>query len=225
MRTINFPTTIVDGFFDFPDEIRSYGIEEITNHHISDRSYPGIRSRFLNNVNPDLYNTICEKILRMFCGDNDPIKWDALMQFQLINKNHGAGWVHKDNNIGIATSVIYLTPNSKNIGTSIYKNKFLFSEKIISETVLFRDRANFNQLNDKEVREENNNNFEEVINVQGVYNRALFFDSQLLHAAHNFVGDNFDSSRLTIVTFFKSIEFCGQLHPIPRVNKKLQFCV
>lgn len=224
MKNVNFPTTIIDGFFENPDQIREYGLNEISKHQIRDETYPGVRSRYLNDINPDLFNSICEKMLRLFFNYREPIRWNAMMQFQLINKNYGSGWVHRDS-LGIATSIIYLTPNAKNIGTSIYENKYPFAEKAFHDQIEFKRNCFINGGSDEEMRNKVNSNFNEVINVQGLYNRALFFDSHLLHAAHDFIGDDINSGRLTIVTLFKSIQFEDQLHPIPRMHISTNYTI
>jgi hypothetical protein len=46
-----------------------------------------------------------------------------------------------------------------------------------------------------------NQNYEEILNAKGLYNRLLVFDSNMYHAAHDFFGSNKEDSRLTLVSF------------------------
>lgn len=221
MNNIYFPTTIVDGFLDNPDEVRDYGLQQFANGNIINdtdtRNYPGVRSIPLHKLNPILFDAISDKIMKIFFRHDVPISWSCSMYYQLVESKHGAGWVHRDPTI--ATCIIYLTPTKqKNIGTSIYKQKYMAAEAILYQSSLdiFKKNNKLSSKEEEKKRLSNNANFDEVIRVEGLYNRLLMFDGSMMHAAQNFVGEGVNDSRLTIVGFIHSLDTKEQQYPITR---------
>jgi len=222
MKNISFPTTIVDGFFEKPDEVRKYALS--LEYDLIHNTYPGKRTKSLNELNYNLFSLICNKFMYMFF---DEFSYTAKMHFQKINKDYATGWVHKDNP-EVLTAIIYLNPNVTNLrtGTSLYSKKDIFfdSSKHINSFNKTKTEG-IEKLRNKKYEDveeytsaikQHNSNFDESLFVRGIYNRAFLFDSHLLHAAENFFGEE-DEERLTLVVFFSSIT--TKCYPIQKMQK------
>ena len=208
--SIYFPTTIVDGFFDDPDAIRSLAFT-LDCRTSPNNNWPGIRSHNLYEVANPVYNTLINRILRLFYCTTTKYGYSAKSFFQFVNNNYKEGWIHRDDG-AILSAIIYLTPDSLSV-TSIFKKKDIMyedcSSKILKEDAYKNNTDNLTALVD------HNSHYEEVINVKGLYNRLVLFDSRLYHGAHKFHGTTKDTSRLTLITFIENI-FCEEMFPIPR---------
>ena len=126
-----FPTTIVDGFFDNPDKIRQFALEQDYNSDDTGR-WPGLRSSQLVDLSPVLFNNMCQKILSLFFTAEQPYMYDIESTFQIVNSNFNTGWVHKDPSI--ITIMLYLSPESSS-GTSLYLKKNIFLMMILMVTI------------------------------------------------------------------------------------------
>ena len=205
---INFdrliPASIIDNFFDNPDEIRNYAL---TLEFNSPKGlYPGYRSEQIKIINPTLYNEINSRILSLFFNQyKDALDISVESQFQSIPKKFEEGWVHQDidlNNRNIA-GVIYLTPNPVlDCGTSIYRQ---ISEPNYADLKLRNEYYSNGSVDDiekyKEGRARYNSNFEKTLDVKNVYNRLLIYDTSEFHKESGFFGSCKEDSRLTIVFF------------------------
>ena len=190
-----FPTTIVDGFFDNPDKIRQFALEQ--DFYSDDAgNWPGLRSAELFTLSPVVFNEVCRKILSLFFTADQAYSYNIESSFQIVNANYNTGWVHKDPSI--ITIMLYLTPGSFS-GTSLYLKKNI----LFDDNTFINDKISSYKLKSDniEARNLNNQNYEETINVKGLYNRLLVFDSNIYHAAHDFFGSSKEDSRLTLVSF------------------------
>ena len=199
-RSVYFPHTIVDGFFDDPYVVRRLALEQ---QYYNDIKYewPGKRTVNLCDSHPDFFYRTITKISSLFYHRGGSYNYQAEGYFQLVDKNYGSGWVHSDIPRAM-TAIFYLSPEG-NQGTSLYsiKDPLMNSNVIVN---LNNDKRtsikNFGSA--PESCEINNSFFEENLNVKGLFNRMFLFDSFHWHAAHNFFGEGEDSSRLTLVVFF-----------------------
>ena len=193
------PTTIVDGFFDNPDKIRFYALNQKYSNDTEGR-WPGVRTQDLSSVSPVVFHTICQKILSLFFTTKQPYFYEAQAFFQIVDKKFESGWVHKDTSL--ITAIVYLTPDSSS-GTSLYVKKDID----YNDDDHLQDKfINYKKGIDKgSSRDINNQNYVETLNISGLYNRFVVFDSNNYHAAQDFFGDSKDESRLTLVVFFSSI--------------------
>jgi hypothetical protein len=193
------PTTIIDGFLEYPEKFRDFALEQEYTAS-EDGRWPGVRSKPLHDTSPLIYNTYIQKILSIFFTASQTYNYDTTTQFQIVNENYESGWVHKDS--CILTSILYLTPGSSS-GTSLFRKKnIFFNDEMYSDNKVIGYK---NSRDDYIAKNTNNENFEETLNVKGVYNRLLIFDSSIYHAAHDFFGTSNKDSRLTLVTFFNDI--------------------
>lgn len=195
-----FPTTIIDGFLDEPDEMRKLGLSLQFNYS-EDGRWPGKRSGNLHEMNEpfaSISRTFVKKMLSVFF-ETDNYIFDCFTCFQLVDSNFMSGWVHSDTNI--LTTILYLTPGSSS-GTSIYKKRN-YSENVEHQYDA-KIKSYINKTNDKEALKKNKELFLEDIKVPGHYNRLVMFDGRLYHSAHDFFGENNNDSRLTLITFLSS---------------------
>ena len=219
-----FPVICLDNFFSDPKEIVELSK---TYSYKSTKNYPGLRSNDLSE-NKFFVERLTNKILSViYPNEFSLISWYNYCSFQKVPPGiDGDGWIHTDwPNQSELTAIIYLSENC-NVGTSIYKLKnyniqkpekgdlkkdyFLNHEKYKKEDVnkLIKQRDSYN------------NNFEETINIKGIYNRLVMFDSSMWHAAHI---NNTDEERLTLISFISKININysdKQLnYPIPTMNR------
>lgn len=212
MKNIFFPTTIIDGFFEDPDSVREFGLKQkfVDDHD----NYPGARTQKIVELNPLLFKNASSKFIELFFPQQQ-VSVNLSMTFQIVDSRYGSGWIHRDP--GIATAIIYLNKEHTMSGTSLYKKKNVFDDIITTPEYNNVKHAAIKQKTDNiETRIKVNSCYEEVLNVKGLYNRALLFDSHQYHAAHNFFGENINDSRLTIVVFFHEV-LCN-MYPIQRMH-------
>ena len=93
------PLTVLDNFFDNPDQIRNYGLSLVAEPDSAGR-WPGSKTANLSEINPSLLNHTCARIINLFFDDsnnnNDIIQWKARGNFQLVDSSYQHGWVHHD---------------------------------------------------------------------------------------------------------------------------------
>ena len=210
---MKYPTTIIDGFFDTPDLVKEFAINQQYAKNNEGR-WPGARTDYLNVLSEKLSNETINKILPHAMG-RDVINNDIEIQFEayfhLIDKfsddpndNVNHGFIHRDEDYHFA-GIIYLNEVcDKRCGTSIYKlkNELEFVPQDIKaplylhgEKVPHFDR-DFTRYADQ---------FEESISVDNRFNRLVMFDSQQWHGVTNFHTGT-DEPRLTLVFFVKVLK-------------------
>jgi len=219
MKTVHFPITVVDDFFEYPDEVREFALQQ---EYLPDpeNKWPGKRSKHLHELNPVLFNNTVNKVFSLFFNlGKTNISWNASVCFQKIDGKYQEGWVHSDENI--CTGIIYLSKSKNKCGTTIYRPidpvnaTFKNLDKKIesfTNTNLIADNENF--------RLENNKEFRPTVTVQEEYNRLVLFDGHLLHSANEFYGGEDDSVRLTLVFFVKQIHIHEEdaVFPVSRMR-------
>ena len=215
------PITILDNFFDNPDKIRDYGLS-LEFEKDPRGGWPGVRTKPLHEINQPLFNAICKRIISLhFDLENvdNVMSWQTHICFQKVDKSYESGWVHVDTP-SIFSAIIYLNTNpNPNSGTSIYKlkNKILIpNTQELNPYKLNAYKGVINIEDVKEKREENNNQYMEVVRVHNEYNRIICFDSGSPHAAQDFFGENDEEPRLTLNIFFN--EFRVSRSPVERVH-------
>ena len=80
---MTYPVTIVDDFFDDPDEIVELA-ESLKWYPPETGNWPGLRTKQLHLENERLFNYIGEKIHHIF-HDTIPTYWELQAHFQKIN--------------------------------------------------------------------------------------------------------------------------------------------
>ena len=125
-RSVQFPNTVMDNFFQDPDAVTSFGK---TLDFTQPGSYPGLRTKNLMNTHPVISEEIVRKIFNVYFSDVSAISCESVkIYFQNIPKFsedpksvRNKGWIHTD--MGRTTNssahnnklagVIYLTPNAR----------------------------------------------------------------------------------------------------------------
>lgn len=202
------PTTILDNFFEDPDKIRQWAIQQPFSPS-TDGSWPGLRTDQLSNIDDSFSQLVIRKSLSLFFDlqHEKNIGWTANMFFQIVHKNYDSGWVHSDAEDSQITGLVYLNKDTNLAGgTSIMreKNNVLVPKQHLTE---FKKESFLKKKTVQEVqafREEHNGQFEEIINISNVYNRLVLFDSHLFHKAQSFFGQD-DDARLTLIFFVKNL--------------------
>lgn len=198
-----FPVTVTDGFFDDPDSVVEFAKQQ-EYFPSEDGSWPGKRTKPLHLIKPNFFQLVCEQVISLFYDASD-ITWHCDARFQLVDNSYSDGWIHRDRGL-VLTNIIYLNKNSNlRSGTSIYRKKdsLSYGREIHPDK---KQAAYLNQISTEEetkFRLENNNLYEETVNVANVYNRMVSFDANMLHGAQNFSGST--EPRLTLVVFVHAI--------------------
>ncbi len=211
----NYYNTIRDNFFSNPDLIRDYALS-LDMESDNSGKWPGVRSKMLYEINRDLNDFIVAKILSCYYDFTKyAVNWDdSMCQFQLINKVDDAmnqGWIHNDGPACDVASVVYLNNNpNPDAGTSLYelidltKGEDLDNNVLkMSEKIKFYRDENVSKIDFINQLTEYNNNFQETVRIQNVYNRCITYGG-VYHRANTFNMDN-EEPRLTLVTFIKGI--------------------
>ena len=199
---MRWPTICIDNFLDDPDEIVKLA-NSFPYAKDSRGTWPGERSLAHHDKELDLF--LLSKILKvLFPTSNsidEPIKFKAQASFQRI-KTKEEGWIHSDEPFEF-TALLYLSKNKKG-GTSLYKPKsFRCSQKNVDIKTQYYLSGIKPEGYEKALRE-NNDQFEETMYFESVYNRLIVFDSSHLHGVkeYNITGEE---SRLTYISFFQDV--------------------
>jgi hypothetical protein len=222
MKTLHFPITVADDFFEYPDAVREFALQQ---EYLPDpeNKWPGKRSRFLHELNPTLFNNIINKVLSLFFNlAKTKISWSAHVCFQKVNSKYQEGWIHADENI--CTGIIYLSKSKNKCGTTIYRPIDPINTNIKNSDKKSEGFSNTDLIeNVRDFRLENNKQFRPTVTVQEEYNRLIIFDSHLFHGANEFYGDEDDSARLTLVFFIRQIHIHEEnaVFPVSRMRNYL----
>jgi hypothetical protein len=216
MNNLIIPHTIIDGFFNDPDVVREFALEQDF-FKDPENKWPGKRSKPLHELHPELFYYIHKKFLNLFYpkGDMTPYLYTATSYFQLIDSNYNSGWVHCD--IEALTIIIYLNRNpNKNAGTIIYSPKIEGHGTINGDKKQNLFSGVINEEEGKNYRLENNNRFQEEIIIKNKFNRLVAFDSHVPHGVQDYSNDE---SRLTLVSFIHNLQV--ENYPIHTMHRTI----
>ena len=222
-----FPVTQTFNFFDDIFSLIEFAKKQDF-VKFENQTWPGKRTISISQLNFNLFSYITRRQLRLFYNleQLNVMSWAADSYFQLstpddiLECQENMGWIHNDLQ-SMLTTIIYLTPNNINMGTSIFfpkqigfiedenlslKTKFHSSyNPVLKDEELYEYENNFNRRNEK---------FYEVSKFKSILNSCVFFDGSYAHAGHF----NFDNDeRLTLITFYKSI--VTDKFPVPDSKK------
>jgi hypothetical protein len=203
-----YPITVVDHFYENPDEIRKFALSQSFEycHQIKDISYtfPGSRTQDLSIIHPELFQKVCHKLTSLFHNfEHDVLRWQITTCFQSVTKDFERGVIHHDANTVFA-GVLYLTPEpSKNSGTTLYKEGKSFDQSKYEAALKANDdRFKKNQPVDTSYHDM----FDEIVTVQNVYNSLIFYEGHHHHSANEFFGNTLETSRLAQVFFCNRVD-------------------
>lgn len=197
------PTTIVDNFFETPELVRDFALS--CNFEKTGENYPGVRTRFINDLNTEIFNLFTRKIYNIFFSDPDMIDIFCDSHFQLIDSKYEKGWFHKDNlSKWHIAGVVYLNPHAPlNGGTIIGEQTKNFNSLDYNHRNEFYANKTVDLNNYRNIRDQHNECFKETIVVNNIFNRALIYDASKFHRENTFFGNDKKDSRLTLVFFIK----------------------
>ena len=228
-----FPISIVDDFLPDPDYVAD--LARNTEYLPTRSSAPGHRSNSLHDLDYPLYEFLGNKVLGLH--------WDVRRERDLLcnasfdflrvtpdeDPECNVGLVHKDvgepcnDFVGTELAgVIYLNKNSgENTGTSIYKQKHSYvltydPYKEIGDVVRNYNRTGVNKEKFKTALRKYNDNFEEVVRVQNLYNRMICYPGDQWHVATTY-GQPGDETRYILRMFFKNIYGMVSTYPLDRM--------
>tara|TARA_R110000868_G_scaffold258129_1_gene515364 strand:+ start:2723 stop:3337 length:615 start_codon:yes stop_codon:yes gene_type:complete len=197
---------LIDNFFEDPQKIRNCGISDLIFNHrsiINDDIgfYPGIRTKDLELINPDLNDTLKTKIEEM--TQKEVV---IRSQFHLTSSIHKWGLIHTDECVDIA-GLIYLNENPPVDSGTILCDQIETPPPIGKE---FSESSTTQNLDD--IREYayykqiyNQRYFKVNCTVQNKFNRFILYNANTKHAPHNYFGNDFIDSRLVLVFWAKYI--------------------
>ena len=197
-----YPITIIQNFYDNPDEIRRFALSQnyqYCHEKIDNYGFPGCRTEELRKIDSNLYESLCRKLISVFHDlGKDPMRWEILTSFQIVEEKYDRGLIHQDGNVVFA-GIIYLSPDAPlNSGTSIFRKNSKFNQTTYDEAMLLNDEMlKSNQQSSYDYHEM----FDEVVTVNNVYNSLILFEGDTYHAANKFFGASKNDARLT-QTFF-----------------------
>jgi hypothetical protein len=200
------PTVVVDDFFETPDMIRAFALQQ--EFFKGSRGYwPGVRSQFLEDISTELYNLLTYKILKVLPQFTKFEKFEST--FHLSGKNYVRGWVHDDAPDLNVAGFLYLSPDPPpNSGTSFFDDTTpsmpaSFLDAFKQDVLRMPDELPLPELD--KYRDEQLTWFKKSLTVDNVYNRAIIFDPKTWHAANDFFGTTKEDTRLTLVYFGKAV--------------------
>jgi hypothetical protein len=203
---MRWPTICIDNFLNDPDSVVTEALKG--SYHKDERgSWPGKRCVDKKDLSTYLIKRI---LIALFPNEapNPDFAIDVYSSFQLIDSSYnGGGWIHNDDHAEI-TTILYLSKNLPNCGTSLYKTKS-FSTRIKHEKIKRDFYKGKNPLNYKEALAENNDGFIETLYFDSIFNRLIAFDGSQIHGVKNF-NITHENPRLTFVCFFKDFK-CSSL--------------
>lgn len=195
------PITIVDDFLEYPDQVIEFANSlEYAKDPIN--RWPGVRSRWLHEVDRPFFDNFCNKMFSIFFDIEDQnFRWEVNLAFQKVSNVFNRGWIHTDSG-NYMTGIVYLNKecNPKS-GTSIMSKKVLapiFPQKVKEEFI----KSEIETEETKEAYEGLENQFEECVAFRNKFNRFIIFPSHLHHKAQDF--DN-SGDRLTLIIFVKNV--------------------
>ena len=217
-----FPVTIVDDFFETPEVIRQYALNQ---DYIKADSgnWPGLRSDHIGNINPELFDVFCKKLLGLFFNfNNSTISWEIEATFQRVPdygklkyENMSQGWIHPDDD-SFFSGVVYLNKNfPPNTGTSIYSPVCENLEMHLEEKRKYYTGQYISDEDYSKALEKNNSQFVETVKVENVFNRLVLFEGGEYHGVPSFYSGT-GEDRLTLVFYAHCLSINGDALPIRR---------
>jgi hypothetical protein len=203
---VKHPTVIIDDFFETPDQIRIWALQQKFYKH--DGNYQGLRTDLLSQIDPILQQVMINKILQY---SHYQYVEHLYTSFQLIDDSWGDGWIHNDSKDLNIAGIVYLTPNAPDdSGTIIYDEPH---PNMIFELTEGIQKAFETEVNEVDVdkrkqlerhRIKHNAQFKSSQVIENRYNRCIIFDCKSWHGAGKYFGNTSETSRLTLPFFCKA---------------------
>jgi len=215
-----FPITIVDNFYSNFDKVKAYA-NNLEFFKDEQHTMPGLKTKFLNEINPSFFKQSTLKILSLFFL-NGNVPYECRTRFEKITPYtpypgavyNKEGWIHADDNNRL--SGIFFIAGEYEEGTSFFKKKNVGAEisSLNEKHLLLGGHAVEPTIYNKKLKE-HNEKYEKILNVPCVPNRLIVFDSSSYHRA-NGLGTQTEP-RLIQTFFFGRIN--SDFFPIPEKDR------
>ncbi len=191
---MTYPVTIVDDFFENPDQIveMAEGMKYVTP---DTGNWPGTRTKMMHLENDRFFNYFGEKLHLLF-HDHAPDYWNMQLHFQRIEPFAGdkwdrrnRGWIHQDIDTFFG-GIVYLGKDPEpDTGTSIYRVKngyaLQYADEISMKEKLYRgEEINIDEYN--RAYDSAHDQYIETVKVENVYNRFVMFNNKVHHGVQTF---------------------------------------
>lgn len=176
---------VIDGFYNNPDEVREFALSQKFDVF---GNYPGARTGCLPNGEHHNMKRVFESIL----GEEISYWPDGYNSAFQYTTHKNKSWIHADNTDWAC--VVYLTPNAPlDAGTALFRNR--------DTGIMCRnegDSVDYNTTNNHP------NDWEAVLEVKNVYNRAVMYPGKYYHSSWKQAGWGTDqfNGRLFQTFFF-----------------------
>ena len=165
-----------DNFFDNPNEIREYALNQRFYSHEESKklsapagSYAGVRTQEIHTFNRLFFDNLCQKIFSKVIDltDVESLDWRVSAYFHLQNSDDFVeNTIHKDQGV-LYAGLIYLTPEiGEEFGTSLYDEDYKVAKTFLNK-----------------------------------YNRLVVYDANINHGPSGFT-----DGRLTLTFFIKHLD-------------------
>ena len=203
------PLSIVDNFFEKPDEIRKFALQQT---YAKKFAVPGFRTEPLHIIAPGLFDIFAARVFALFFdfGAEPNISWNMSASFQWVPASYETGWVHADDIENTQISgVVYLTPDAPlSGGTSVYapseRTRDIDDSLKASFYNFYNDdlKTPYPELEAYRLaRDTHNAKFDRTVSIANVYNRLFTYNTYDYHSEDKFFGNTLEDSRLTLVFF------------------------
>ena len=217
---IHFPTTVIDDFYDRPDDVvKMAQSDKIEWRPHESGNWPGVRSQPIHTLDMEFWSWTIKKYLNCFWPNEEltrmNIQFNATSFFQRIPSKYTQGWIHSDYP-DIHTMIHYLTPDADpKSGTALYVPKNMNTSSKYNDWKRKYYRGEISKEEQDPYMKLNNEGFVEDCFFSNKYNRVIGFDSHIWHGVKDFA-TNTEEERLTIVTFIHQVVANGL--PVTRMR-------
>ena len=193
------PIKVIDTFLESADLWREYALNQ---EYYRDEfaPWPGLRTKSLNELNPDLFASLARKLVKHCHGAKEFPHLE--ITFALVDETFGTGWIHQDEPLYNIAGMIYLNPVApRGTGTGFY-NYANFTEEPFMHLALDEynsepaDRTKF-----ETAKQRQQSFFNKTMTVENEFNRCVMFHPNHWHGADRFFGSSKENTRLTINFF------------------------
>lgn len=223
---MNFPITVIDDFYDNPQEIVKFAQSLPYDHPCNGQGiWFGNQTKSLHEIDPIFFETFCKKLFSIFFDfSKEPsVQWQVDTRFSKIPRinNNIADqlWIHQDEGELIA-GVIYLNDvTTSSGGTSIYHliseyeelDLSLQKEFYTNPEIILDDSSKLYRY--KQLLFRHFKNFRETTAIKNTFNRMVCYDANNYHNIKSVNVDDCDY-RLTQVFFVRNLQ--GVNYPVSR---------
>ena len=211
---ILFPVTVCDNFYDDPDSVREFALNQEYDNKLG--VHPGLRSRCISTIAEEFHHISYHKILSMF-GDYsqtcDPTNYGCYSYFQKIWRfsgdskdpvnDNGTSVYHKDYTLPVEERII---PKNR----PQWYNDVLGNEDLCGVDSLESYRKSIVKNNDQ---------FSLTTEVKNRYNRAIIYSGAEWHGQTSNYMPTDDDFRLTQVFFFTDLKLPPHLVTEARISR------